>query len=98
MGRKLAPPWVRWVGEDGVALCHQAQTALDDLMDGLLNGDRLDQTIRKVRRTEKEVTALRERLTALQAGIDVTDLIRWIRQDPDLKKMIWALLEGDSNV
>ena len=73
----------------------QLSRAVDKLLNGLLDGDRLDEAIKKIRGVEKEVIALKEQLQKLQTGIDVADLIEWIRNDNDLRLMVQTLLEKE---
>jgi len=94
-GRSKAPPWVRWAGEELVALGLQARRELDALELSLATADRLDTT------TLRRLQSLRALVDeAVNGGKDLqhapTDpqLVEWALGDEAFLAVLVNELEG----
>ena len=95
-GRTKAPPWVRWAGEELVALGLQARRELDALELSLATSEQLDPTV--LRRLQGLRTLIDE---AVGSGKDLqhapTDahLVTWAMEDEAFLAVLVSRLEGE---
>ncbi len=80
-GRTKPPPWVRWAGEDLVALGLDIRQELDGLLLGLVSGDPLDETIRKVQDVRHLADEVVAQAKDLQHAPSTNGLVEWAMRD-----------------
>ena len=92
-GRTKPPPWVRWAGEDLVVLGLDVRRTLDALLLGLVTGEPLDGTIRKLQRAGQLADELVAQGKDLQHAPTTHTLVEWALKDDAFITVLESKLE-----
>lgn len=95
-GRTKAPPWVRWAGEELVALGLQARRELDALELSLATSEQLDPAT--LRRLQSLRTLIDETVGSgkdLQHAPTDAHLVDWAMEDEAFLAVLVAAMEGE---
>jgi hypothetical protein len=93
-GRSKAPPWVRWAGQDLVALGMGLRQEVDALLVGLVMGAPLDETIRRVQGLRELADEAVARGKDLQHAPADGQLVDWAMRDENFLAVLVARMEG----
>ena len=92
MPRTKAPPWVRWIGQDGHASAETIRGLVVDVLAGLVDGQRRDETIRQLKRIEQEAAALNDGFIQLQNVPSIEQVVDWVMDDETVLTLVQARL------
>lgn len=83
---------MRWIGQDGHGSVERIKALAFDAIVGLIDGQRLDETLCQIRQIERETQVMDEGYIQLQHAATVEQLVDWIMNDETVLTLVRARL------